>query len=347
MKGFLKNKTNFILNTDLFLSHHYNVYVEKLSRQSIRAYEVDLTEKRKHILSTLGEYFEREILLNENPSKSPTVIATNLLNGTVKEFDTERIIFFKKFVDSSGMASHRQSRQLIWTAYKEFFERQSFIANYLFHTQATKIVIDKIEESKKLEKYLKNFLDNIIYYNISLNKKIFVILAIGYGKIYKAVGLGTSCSIKKALVKAQKEMLQYFATSHSKYSNRGLILSSEEKTANKDIYHDNFDKLNPLEIKKAYEYLEGSAELIIDVHEKTEKYDTSVLIKQVSLSLGMAPFVAMFESGHANGVKVVKIFDFNWFPHMAPKEYTEEIFFHVGGILGLERKNFSKLLPFP
>lgn len=60
LKGFLRNKVNFVLNEDLFMSHHYNVYIEKYSKRPIKAYEVDLKNKRQHILSTLGEYLERE-----------------------------------------------------------------------------------------------------------------------------------------------------------------------------------------------------------------------------------------------------------------------------------------------
>ena len=32
LKGFLRNKVNFVLNEDLFMSHHYNVYIEKYSK---------------------------------------------------------------------------------------------------------------------------------------------------------------------------------------------------------------------------------------------------------------------------------------------------------------------------
>ena len=131
------------------MSHHYNVYIEKYSKRPIKAYEVDLKNKRQHILSTLGEYLERETLINENSPKEHTVIATNLIDGSIKQVNLDMILFKNSFVDSSGMASHKKSKPLIWTAYKEFFERQSYITNFLFHTKAQQLNIDKIEEIKK------------------------------------------------------------------------------------------------------------------------------------------------------------------------------------------------------
>ncbi|EJH6408781.1 YcaO-like family protein, partial [Enterococcus faecalis] len=250
LKGFLRNKVNFVLNEDLFMSHHYNVYIEKYSKRPIKAYEVDLKNKRQHILSTIGEYLERETLINENSPKEHTVIATNLIDGSIKQVNLDMILFKNSFVDSSGMASHKKSKPLIWTAYKEFFERQSYITNFLFHTKAQQLNIDKIEEIKKIDRYLTNYLDNVKYYNISLSKNLYVVLAVGYGEKYKAVGLGTSQSARKAVIKSQKEILQYFATSYSKYKEGQVSQRSEVVIDNKDIYHDYFDRLRPEEVKE-------------------------------------------------------------------------------------------------
>ena len=64
MGNFLENKVYFIVNTDRFLDHHYHLYVEKSGRKLIRAYEADKSNKTHHIKSTLGEFFEREVLIN-------------------------------------------------------------------------------------------------------------------------------------------------------------------------------------------------------------------------------------------------------------------------------------------
>lgn len=52
---------------------------------------------------------------------------------------------------------------------------------------------------------MTNYLDNVKYYNISLSKNLYVVLAVGYGEKYKAVGLGTSQSARKAVIKSQKK----------------------------------------------------------------------------------------------------------------------------------------------
>ncbi len=348
LKGFLRNQVNFVVNEDLFLSHHYNIYIEKYAKRSTKAYEVDLKSKRKHILSTLGEYFERETLINENSPNKENINCTSLISGKVQEFKLESIIFKNKFVDSSGMASQRHSAPLIWTAYKEFFERQSFISNYLFQTNAEQITIKNSNEAENIEKYLYNFLDKITYYNISLSEHLFVILAVGHGSVYKAVGLGTSRSGEKALIKAQKEIMQYFAVSFSKFKNDKIAVDQKNRSyENKDVYHDNFDKLSIEKFKESFNYLQNSKEVKLENSTEIKKLNYEKVIRDISDSINMNPYIAMFENNHAKNVKVVKVFDPNWFPHMAPKNFSVNTINYVGDILGLKRKNFSDLLPFP
>lgn len=217
----------------------------------------------------------------------------------------------------------------------------------MFHTKAQQLNIDKIEEIKKIDRYLTNYLDNVKYYNISLSKNLYVVLAVGYGEKYKAVGLGTSQSARKAVIKSQKEILQYFATSYSKYKEGQVSQKSEVVIDNKDIYHDYFDRLRPEEVKELYAYLEGSELITMDNEEEIEKVSHTIIIKNTSNSLNMSPYIAMFENNHAENVKVVKVFDPKWFPNMAPRNFSQEIILNVENILKLKRKDFSELLPFP
>lgn len=154
MKNFLMNKVNFIANTDCFLTHHYHIYIEKEGSQTIRAYEADFKSRRKHILSTLGEYFEREVLINKNPIHYDACKMVSMVNGSIKIVPTSELIFKDKFVDSCGMASHTLTQELVWKAYKEYFERQSFIANFLFELPADKIKIRQEPDLCKMHKYL-------------------------------------------------------------------------------------------------------------------------------------------------------------------------------------------------
>lgn len=138
--NFLRNHVYTNINTDCFLYHHYNIYFEKSGEQVIRAYEADKGEKRKHIVSTIGEFYEREILINSNPLNYDTCQAISIITGEKREVPVECLVFKNQFVDSCGMASHYSSEEVIWKAYKEFFERQSFISSVLYELPAVRLV---------------------------------------------------------------------------------------------------------------------------------------------------------------------------------------------------------------
>ena len=60
----------------------------------------------------------------------------------------------------------------------------------------------------------------------------------------------------------------------------------------------------------------------------------------------MEPYAAMFTGRKDIGVKVVKIKDFKWFPHLRPELYSSEIIRQLENKFGWKRKNFDNLLPF-
>lgn len=74
--------------------------------------------------------------------------------------------------------------------------------------------------------------------------------------------------------------------------------------------------------------------------------NTEEIIKDNYLKLKMNPFIAVFSGRDGLGVKVVKIKDFNWFPHMRPALYTPEIISYLENTFGWKRQNFSDWLPF-
>ncbi len=339
--NFLNNRINILINTDIFLSHHYHIYFEKCSHNRIiRAYEVDNSKKREHIKSTLGEFFEREVLINSNSMKDTSKKMTSLIDGNEKNVPLSELVFIDNFVDSCGMASHVHSENVIWNAYKEFFERQSFIANFLFHLPAYEIEIEKYEKLMKVHQYILNYLDEIKYYNISLSKEIFVTLAIGWSDRNKAAGLGTSRNIFNSIEKAQKEILQYFAVSKSK---RNFV---REKTSiqNYDLYHLNFEKMSVTKFKQEYEYLLESQKRII-LRKNQLGNQKKIIINNYKI-LNMNPYISVFSQRETQGIKVVKIKDDFWFPHMYPLMFEKEKIEILEKTFGWKRKNFSKLLPF-
>lgn len=340
--NFLRNHVYTNINTDCFLYHHYNIYFEKSGEQVIRAYEADKGEKRKHIVSTIGEFYEREILINSNPLNYDTCQAISMITGEKREVPVEWLVFKNQFVDSCGMASHYSSEEVIWKAYKEFFERQSFISSVLYELPAVRLDISGEKELCEFDIYLKNYLDYIKYYNISLSAGLAVVLCIGYGKDRKAAGLGTSRNLIKATGKAQREMLQYFATATSKNSKIDQTVDAEQR----DPYHQNFEELSVEEFLWFYDYLYQSEQRKVVAGKEKQSAEKKKIIRENYENWGMEPYVVMFEGRENTGIKVVKILDFQWFPHMRPQLYEKGLIERIGSKYGWDAKRDIQWLPF-
>lgn len=331
------------MNTDIYLLHHYHIYIEKNGIFPVKAYEVDFQNKRKHILSTIGEFYEREVLCDVNPIVNKKINMTSLITGKVKSVDKTDLVFGGEFVDSCGMASHTLSAEVVWKAYKEFFERQSFIANFLFQLNAEKILIDKSLDILKNDNYIKNYLNDILYFNISLSNNIYVVLAFGWADDSKAVGLGTSKNLKKAVEKAQKEIMQYYAVSLNKEKR---IFKRKIKLGFKDAYQEYFDSISIEKFKELYGYFNKVNKNIYVLDNEISRIENSEIIRGNYYKLNMEPFIAVFDGRENTGVKIVKIKDFNWFPHMRPEIFSNEIIEKIEQKFGWKRKNFDAWLPF-
>lgn len=347
MANFLFNKVHFIMNTDCFLEHHYHIYIEKEGEQVIRAYEVDNSNKSEHIKSTIGEFFEREVLINNNPISYNECQMISMVTGNKILFPVSELVFENKFVDSCGMASHTLSSQLIWKAFKENFERQSYISSVLFHLSAIEVDIESSCKLCNIHNYLKNYLDHVKYYNISLSNNIFVVLAIGYSNNTKAAGLGTSRNIELAVEKAQKEMLQYFAVSSNKYNRKNKSKhQNANEIDNKDIYHERFEAMSVKTFRDSYAYLEKNSRIALSELAFPKVMEMNLMIKDNFIKLNMEPYIALFNGRENSGVKIAKIKDFNWFPHMNPKLYKKDLILSLERKFGWKRKNFNDWLPF-
>ena len=340
--NFLRNHVYTNINTDCFLYHHYNIYFEKSGEQIIRAYEADKKEKRKHIVSTIGEFYEREILINSNPLNYDTCQAVSMITGETREVATERLVFKNQFVDSCGMASHYSSEEVIWKAYKEFFERQSFISSVLYERPAIELDISGEKELYEFDIYLKNYLNHIKYYNISLSPELAVVLCIGYAEGRKAAGLGTSRNLVKATGKAQREMLQYFATATSKNSKIHQTVDVEQR----DSYHQKFEELSVEEFLWFYDYLNQSKQRKVVAEDGIQTAEKQEIILGNYEKWEMEPYVVMFEGRENTGIKVVKILDFQWFPHMRPQLYEKGLIERIGSKYEWNAKKEIQWLPF-
>lgn len=346
--GITKNDVNFIHNSDLFCNHHSNLFISTNDRLSIHAYTVDIFNKKDNLISTFGEFFEREILINNNQKFSEDEITVfSMLNGETKTINKYDIIFKDRFVDSCGMASHIYSQDILEKAFLEFIERQSFIYNYLSKLPGKKIELESLEDTKLnyYNWYILNYVDNINYYNISLINDIFVIIAIGLGRKNRCVGIGTHYNLIKAINNAQKEMLQYFPNCMTKHKHDELGFFLPHHEIIDDEYNSYFNSLSNDELLKCYEYLSNSVEF--NYSNNSMEFDLLRVIRNLNKKYEINPYIALFlNQRNMAHLKIIKIIDFNWFPHMFPKLYTNKIYEFVEQVTETTLDRECKILPF-
>ncbi|MCC4054119.1 YcaO-like family protein [Enterococcus faecium] len=344
MNGFLLNDSRIFSKKGLFLNHHFNNYIVREDKQYVQAYEVGFDKRSSNLKKVFGEFFEREVLINTNDSSEKFTHVNYLSKNMPKSMPKGIFLSSDRFVDSNGMASHTDSNSVIRTAFFEFFERQSFIVNYLTKTSVPKISINNFTEIKSVDNYLKNYVDIINYFNVSLSDKIYVVLCIGYSKLSKCIGLGTSNILEVAIKKSQIEALQYFATDFSKNNKSHIFVDFND--SKKDLYHSRFNQLTTNEFYGNYSYLLKNTEYYRFENEPI--FNFKLWKKECREKLKMDPVIGVFPSYQPiPHLKVVKVIDENWFPHMNPVLYNKNVYTFIQSIYGKELDKSIEYIPFP
>lgn len=342
--GIITNDVDFSYYSDRYLNHHKSLIIQKESFLPIKGYTVDIKDKNKNIVSTLGEFFEREILINKNQSSVNSLEGFSLISGKIKVVSKDMIIYKNKFVDSCGMASHIKSCDLIKKALYEFYERQCLVLSYLSRHPG-QILEESIldNDNIKYRNYLYNFVDELKFFNISLSESVFVVLGIGIGEKYKCIGLGTSESIVEAIKGSMQEMLQYFFSSYSK-TNKKINYATKKNT--KDMYHVYFDSLTCNEFRECYKYLEnGNSSISFNIF---HEFNLQKFLQEMYLNYNMEPFAFFFPNQRNIGhLKIIKIIDENWFPNIYPKSFLEKTLLNVEALTGRKLDRSFEYIPFP
>lgn len=276
------------------------------------------------------------------------LIACSLISKEIKYIDTNKIVFCDKFVDSCGMASHIESGKVIWTAFKEFFERQCLITSYLSEKKGVEIDISKNEILCRYNHYIYNYVDKVNYFDISMCNDIHVIIAIGLGKQYNAVGLGTDTHIVEAVKKAQKEILQHFASDKSKH-DKNLLINVSMIPDHMDTYHALFNSMISTDIYREYEYLYTKSEkgTIDNIQKIDRSREFESILSQIQTNLNMNPYIVIIPSfRNIPNLKIVKVFDENWFPHMNIKLFEESDYLKVSNAINVTLRRDKRILPF-
>lgn len=291
------------------------------------------------IKASLGEHLER-LAAAKNYEKTfedqanPMRAGFNLVTGEKVDIPAERLFLnlelpmFKAmqnkedlFNDSCGLASHIQSIDAIKSGFNEFIERQSLIYSWLSESQGETInLVDiyEIENNNSLKKIFRIaqcYSDEILAFEISIIKGIYVVLTIGYKGAAFASGLGTDSNILKAL---EKSLNEYLMILDSCLSIKAYPQQSKTKYDN--VYASNFYKMNVKEFWGKFDYLVQSSNYI-DIKSSTYNIDNfQDLIKkthekfQIDIYSCYLPFPLK-----SIDVKVVKVFSPDAYPHIWTK----------------------------
>jgi len=117
MKGFLLNDARIFSQKGLFLNHHFNNYMVREDKQYVKSYEVGFNARASNLKKVFGEFFEREVLINSNDSQNSETVVNYLSENNSKYLAKGIFISKDRFVDSNGMASHTNSKEVIKTAF--------------------------------------------------------------------------------------------------------------------------------------------------------------------------------------------------------------------------------------
>lgn len=343
--GILKNNIYYLNKRDVFINHHNSIYMSRDDINEVKSYVTDITIKTDNILSVIGEFFEREVLISAE-NKSKLVPVFSLLTGEIKMINNENLIFINKMVDSSGMASHVLSEKLIIKGLFEFYERQMLILSYLSNNKSIVLNSNTFtnEYVLKYDKYLKVYVNNVSYFLLCKDKGVYVVLSLGFGKDTKCIGLGTDIDIYEAIIKSQQEMLQMFT---NKNTNNGIQYGIIYEKNITDRYHNFFDSLSVEEFKDKYKYL--FLKETVDVKDIIEEnFELSEFLMYINRKYGMEPYVAFFESKRdITNLKIIKIFDFNWFENMNISSISDKKLKNIENITGFKLNIKSDYVPFP
>lgn len=335
-----------LLNSDIAISITHNNFIRNkkscvihnLIEKKITSSYIHLN-KENCILAALSEYLEREVLILKNHYiYGKEVEAYSLVDNKKTIIDRETILEKRLFVDSCGMAAHKNSNFIIENALDEFIERQSFIFNYLSKTPGENISFDFIKKIINID----NYFSSISFYNISLIKGYFVIFAKGLINNQFHVGLGSSNDFTVALNKCIKELYQC-KNSYTYPIDKVDIIN--EKEFNYDVF---FYSLDPLKVKKAYEYLEkGNLEFDYDIiySNKLSLFDA---VKKLNYVCKINPHIVVYNTKYLNSnIKVIQIIDLNWFPALLPYRYNTEVYDYVEKVMDRQLDRKCNFIPFP
>ncbi|KOR94824.1 YcaO-like family protein [Geobacillus stearothermophilus] len=328
--------------------------------------------------AALGEHIERlSLYLNLGNFKNKTVKALDLVTLEVVDVPLKKVLLCRDariftddevedinyYSDSCGVASHISSFKTINTAFLEFFERQCLIHNWLTQSPGRQIRLETITSRtiQELINRAKKFVDDIFFFDISLHPYLYVILSLGLGEKYMAMGVSAGWSLEEAIIKSLEEFFQFFGERANKYylDDDDIIFKGaceeEQDKLNAPMsdphYYSSyfFNTFTPSKLKESYSYLFEHSKLVDYENKYVDlKSHFMTYIKNISQDLQL-DILCAFIPCVLQGVptKIVKILTNKGYPHMLTEIINprEVIFSKVLGQYNFP--NEHKPIPFP
>lgn len=317
----IMSNANLVVNRGLYRNQTNQVHIQSSYKTNLDGHNSTFNITQS-LLSAFGEYIERFNIIMPNANINEEVQGFNLINGEVVSIPKSSVYFTEKeFNDSCGIASYINSKKAIKNAFFEFIERQSFIEHCIFKIPGIKIENEYIRKnhSKNLS-FLKNYVDYITFYNISIFEDIPVILGIGVGGKNKTIGLSANESFDAAIEDTMKEMGQTFSKAKTKYEmkNNEYISSS---SGNSDLYSATYFNTSPKEFSKYYKFL-NTGETYNGIPYIPPK-DFNSLVKKFSGKYGMNILCVKIKNTFNPITRIVKILSPNSYPYMLPNKNND------------------------
>lgn len=301
-------------------------------------------KKTSTILSSIGEFLERERLIKDRMDKdnysNSLIEGYSLLNKRITKVSMDNIIGDgSNFIDTCGMASHTNSLKCLFNGIGEFIERQSYIFNYLSKGNARLINLDNNEKFKPV----LNSMNYLKFYEISLIDDYYVVLGKGIhnGKFY--VGLGSSNCIEEAIFQSIREIMQLEMIYNFKSLNKEIYVKNKES-----YYHDVFLKLSTERLTDAYKYLDENCNKQNYMDFVFREFSIQNIFRKLNKRYYMDPLIFFLKPiRDIDILKIIKVLDLNWFPNMFPKTYDKAVYDYVENATNVKLDRECSFIPFP
>lgn len=339
--SFISSAKHYKINRRFLCDYSNNIFI-KNSNDKISGLGLSLNSKNESLLASIGEYIERDILYNPQINfinAADKIEVYSFAKNSIIEINKHLFLNELKNCDSMGFATHTNSLKCIENSFKEFFERQCYIFNYLSKSSAEKVFIDTFKEKEIIDIFFRGI--PVEFYNISLIKEIYVILGLALKNDELYIGINCSNFKDEALYGVIKEMLLCKNMYKNEKNNKNLYNMNE--------YSKIYLNLSGRKIWDSYSYLRKSVKHRKYSNLKSFNLNINNLCKKLYERFKMDPLLKIItnKNYNKNNIVTTKVFDLNWFKNMLVSQYNDKLYYFIETATGKPLNRSCNFLPFP